>query len=336
MRWLTEVIGGVLPLVVLGTIIWVIVRTARRHRGTDPEEVDQAATIRRLFVYGLLFTTLMMSASGAVLVLQELLDSNSDRVRDRSALAFGLALVIVAAPTYSALLHHVRGRLRHDATRHEGRSFAWAGYLNLSLIVSLIATVVTTHEMFETLFGVSDFEVETVAPVAVWGVVWATHWFWLKAQFGLPGDVHLAAGSLTGLITLSVGLWGLVFAGGEAVYSSLVKEVPRGHPEPGLVGPVIATLIGAAAWTFHWLSQYQRSERTNVWHVYVVLVGGLGGLVTAIGAAATSGYCLLVWFVGDPSSSLPSRHFEDLTGAGATLLVGVVVWQYHRYAIQQQ
>lgn len=334
--WLAEVFGMVLPLAILGLIVWAIVRVVGQRNDTGAD-VDHAASVRRLFVYGLLFATLMMSAGGVVLVVQELVGTSPDRGDDRSALALGLAFLIVAGPTYVALLRHVRQRLEGDTEAgDERRSFAWLAYLNLSLIVSLIVTVVTAQQMLESVFGVDDFEVDSIAPVIVWAAVWAVHWFRLKAEFGLPGDAHLAAGSLTGLITSSIGIWGLLFAAGDKIYSELVEQVPRFHREAELGSPAITASIGLAVWAFHWLGHYRQSERTPLWHVYVVLVGGLGGLVTALGAAATAGYWTLVWFVGDASAPLPSLHFEDLPAAMATLFIGAAVWQYHRFVLQRQ
>ena len=40
-----------------------------------------------------------------------------------------------------------------------------------------------------------DPRARTIVAAVVGGVVWVVHWFWLKATFGIPGEVHLAAGS---------------------------------------------------------------------------------------------------------------------------------------------
>jgi hypothetical protein len=331
-----EWVGAVIPnLVFLGLIVWAIVRAVGRRR-EERADVDQAASVRRLFVYGLLFVTLTLSAAGAALVLQELAGTAWDEADDdRSALALGLSLVIVAGPAYGLLLRHGRRRLEEEAS--ERRFLGWAAYLNLSLLVSLIVTTVTAQQLFEGVTGVDDFEVASIAPVVVWGAVWALHWFWLKAAYGLPGDVHLAGGSLTGLVMAVIGVGGLVFVVGNEVYTRVVERVPDGHYEPELASWVIASSIGAVVWSWHWLGGYLRAERSALWHVYVVLIGALGGLVAVVGSAATIAYWTLVWFLGDPSETLSSMHFEYVPAAGAaTFVVGAVAWQYHRYVLQRR
>ncbi len=328
MEWLGLVGGIISQLLFYGVIVWIIVRVVRGRREGAPG--DQAVSAWRLFLYGLLFATLMLAASGVVSSLQELLGS-SDR-RDDDRLAFGLALAIVAGPAYGLLLRHARHRLAERTD--ERASFAWAAYLNLSLLVSLVVTIVSAQVLLTGLIGVEDLEGTSLVPVVVWAAVWAAHWFWLGGAYGLPGDAHLVAGSVTGLVTATIGVGGLVHAVGDEIYAALVDVVPAGHvdPEPGRW--LIAAMLGALVWWWHWLARYLRAERTPFWHVYVVVIGALGGLVAAIGAAATIGYQWLVWLVGDPSAASASEHFEHVPAvATAVLVVGVASWQYHRWAL---
>lgn len=330
MEWLS-VVGGILSqLLFYGVIVWVIVRLVRGRRDDAPG--DQAVSIRRLFVYGLMFATLVLTAVGTVLATQELLGS-SERIRDdRSALAFGLALVLVAGPAYGLLLRHVRRQL--GATPDERFSFGWAAYLNVALLTSLIATVVTAQQLLEGVVGVEEFERTDVVPVVVWSAVWVMHWCWLKAKFGLPGDVHLAAGSVTGLITLSIGIGGLVYATGDQVYTWLVDPLPVGHEDPVLGRWLIAALLGGLVWSWFWLARFRRADRTALWYVDVVVLGALGGLIATIGAAATIGYRTLVWFLGQPTEALAGEHFEYvLPAATAVLVVGASSWHYHRWVL---
>jgi hypothetical protein len=327
-----SVVGGIVSqLLFYGVIVWLIVRVVRGRR--DVERGDQAVSVRRLFVYGLMFATLALTAIGAVVAAQELLGPSGDTDGDRSALAFGLALVIVAGPTYGVLLRHTRRQLR--ASARESSSFGWAAYLNLSLVVSMVVTIVTAQQLLEGIAGVEEFEAASVVPVFVWGAVWAMHWFWLKAAHGLPGDAHLAAGSLAGLITLAIGIGGLVYVAGDEIYIALIDSVPAGHDDAVLGRWLITTLLGMLVWSWHWMAHYRRAVRTPLWHVYVVVIGALGGLIATIGSAATIGYWTLVWFLGEPRAPLSSEHFEYVAAAAtAVFVVGVATWQYHRWVLQ--
>jgi hypothetical protein len=331
---LLPLFGGVIQLGVLGLIVWAVVQAVGRSgTNNEDEREDGAVSIRRLFVYGLLFATLVLAATGAVLALEEVL--TSDRAGDdRSRLALGLALLIVAAPTYGLLLRHARHRLAAAAS--EARSFSWAAYLNLSLLVSLIIVTVSSQQLLQEVTGVDSFEAKSAAPAVVWGAVWAAHWFWLRAVHGVPGDLHLATGSLTGLVTLVIGAGGLAFAVGDEIYVGVVERVPEGHADPDIRSWIIATILGGAIWGWHWLARYRTAERTPSWHVYVVLIGALGGLVAAVASAATIGYGTLVWFVGDPRDTLSSGHFEFVPVAAAVLVVGAAVWWYHQLVLRRR
>lgn len=331
MEWLQ--VAGFLVWNVLfyGVIVWVIVRLVRGRRAG--ERGDHATSVRRLFVYGLMFATLMLAAAGTTTVLQEVLAPTDDEDARSSALALGLALVIVAGPAYALLLRFAGRRLRES--QDERRSFGWVAYLDLSLLVSLIVTIVATQILFEGVVGARAFEAGAIVPVVVWGGVWAMHWFWMRAAYGLPGDLHLAAGSVTGLITLAIGVGGIVYTAGDAVYTSVVEELPTGHEAPELGRWLIAAALGAAVWSWHWLARYRHAERSDLWHTHVVVVGALGGLLASIAAAAVTGYWTLVWFVGDATDTAARDHFEYVIAAAVAVgVVGATCWQYHRWVLQ--
>lgn len=333
MEWLGWILNTLVNIAILALIVWAIVR-AMGGRRAPGQPVDHATSVRRLFLYGLLLVTLLLTATGAVLVFQELLGTAPGATEgERAPLALGLAFVIVAAPAYGFLLRHARRRL-HDP--EERRSLAWAAYLNLSLLVSLIVTIVAAQQLLEEITGVDHRRAASVVPLVVWGAVWAAHWFWLKAVHGLPGDVHLAAGSLAGLVMGAIGAGGLTFVVGDEVYAGLVEQVPAGHHEPDPRSWAIAAGIGAAVWSWHWLARYLHAERTALWHVLVVLIGALGGLIAALAAAATMAYWTITWFLGDPPEALSSEHFELVPVAAAVLVVGAGSWQYHRAVLQRR
>jgi len=190
MEVLFGILGTLANLAVFGAIAWAIVRLLGHRRDGDEEaEVDRATSVRRLFVYGLLLVTLILSAVGLTMVGRMLLTSSwSDE--ERTQFALGLAFTLVAGPAYVFLSRFARGRLRDD--EGERASLAWAGYLNTALASSLIVAIVMVHEFLSGVFGVDEFEWRGIAPVIVWTAVWAMHWFWLRPTYGLPGDLHLA------------------------------------------------------------------------------------------------------------------------------------------------
>jgi hypothetical protein len=332
MEVLIPILGIAMQLAFFGAIAWVIIRLVghRRDAGEEPE-VDRATSVRRLFVYGLMLVTLILGAVGATMIGLTLLTSGwSDD--ERTAFSLGLAFMLVAGPAYVFLLRFARGRLRDDDG--ERTSVAWAAYLNTALASSLIVSVVMANNFLEGVFGVDDFEWSHIAPVIVWAAVWAMHWFWLRPAHGLPGDLHLAVGSLTGLVTMTIGVGGVAYVAGDEIYASVVERLPAGHESPELATWLIAAGVGAVVWAWHWLGCYLRAERTSLWHVYVLLIGTLGGLVAAIASGATITYWTAVWYLGNPKMDLPSEHFEYVPVAVGFLVAGMAAWFYHRTVLQ--
>ena len=324
-------LGGLLQLALFGLIIWAIARAAGSRRQDDRDEGDRATSVRRLFTYGLLFATLMMTAIGAVEVIRALV-GDTGTADESSVLALGLSLLLVGGCAFGLLLRHVHHRLTD--VPGESRSFCWAAYVDLVLLVALIVVVVTTEELMEGVVGLGDFETATIAPVAVWGLVWTTHWFWLRKRYGVPGDLDLASGSLVGLTTLAIGVGGLVTVVGDRIYRWIVEQAPSGYDEPAARRWLIITAIGFAVWSWYWVREYMRHDRTTLWHVHVVLLGSLGGLVAALAATATAAYWLLVWFAGDRAGALPSEHFDIAPVTAGVVVAGVLTWRYHRHVLQ--
>ena len=124
---LAPILGTVMQLALFGVIVWAVVRLlGQRREDGEGAEVDRATSVRRVFVYGLMLVTLILTAVGATMIGQTLLTTGwSDG--ERTALALGLAFTLVAGPVYTLLLRFACGRLRDDVG--ERTSLAWAAYL---------------------------------------------------------------------------------------------------------------------------------------------------------------------------------------------------------------
>lgn len=328
---LGAIVGLLIQLAFFGLIAWAIVRLLGLRGHDDEADADRSTSVRRLFLYGIMFVTLILSAIGATMIGRTILTSGWSG-DERSALALGLSLALVAGPAYGFLLRFARGRLRADGS--ERTSMAWVGYLNAALATSLIVAAVMIDRFLAGAFGVDDFEWRSIAPAVVWVAVWSLHWFWLRPVHGLPGDLHLAVGSVTGLVTLLIGVGGLADVVGDRVFTSVVERPPAGYESPDVVASLIAVGIGAALWGWHWLRFFWKAERTSLWHGYTLLIGTLGGLAVSVVSGATIAYWTAVWLLGDPRMRLPSEHFEHVPVTVGFLVAGMAAWQYHRVVLQ--
>jgi Domain of unknown function (DUF5671) len=90
----------------------------------------------------------------------------------------------------------------------------------------------------------------------------------------------------------------------------------------------VGATLGALVWWYHWLRHAITARRDTPWHLYVLLVGVLGGLLAATVSAGVTLYALLEWVIGDPGTTA-AIHFAATPRAVAVTAVGIWVWRYH-------
>jgi hypothetical protein len=320
-----QIFSSFLPLAFLGGVAWLIYRAATGERqGVE----DPAVSVRRVIVYGLLFVTLMLATVGLV----ELARALSNNTRSNSDLAQALALAIVGVPAFMGFLFLSDRKLKQSSDERDAAS--WTVYLNLALLVTLIAATVQLHTFADRALGqdAGSERFDTAALMAglVWSAAWAFHWFGLRRRHGILGDFHLAIGTITGLITLAVGLAGVMYVGAYELYTSITDDpsISRGGPR---IGSWAATaLVGGGIWTWYWVANFRAAERTETWHITVVPIGSLAGFVAAVAMTATQLRTVAVWYFGDPIETAAARHFNLLPATSAVLAIGLGSWLYHR------
>ncbi|MDW3180227.1 MAG: DUF5671 domain-containing protein [Acidimicrobiia bacterium] len=321
-----DLMTGFIPLIVIGVLAFGIVRLVRRAQGDHP--VDAAALTRQAVLYGLLYVTMILTASGAVWAFGEL-TSTAVR-RDNRELAEALALVTLGLPVFTALLTLADHRLRRDEEERTG--LAWSTYLTIASITALIGTMVGAYEIISSLIDTrprAEFEGKSVITTIIWGAFFATHWMFLRLRHGIRGDLHLAIASLVGLVPLAIGQAGLLAVTTDRLYDEVLDrpiEQLRSQSAPWAA----LFIVGCAVWISVWLRQYESAPRTEPWYVLVLPIGALAGFVATLGAASRFGYLLLVWIAGDADGVVASDHFDStpqLVGIGVT---GFIAWFYHR------
>ncbi len=321
-----DVLSGFIPLVVMGLLTLGVVRLARRASSDHP--VGAAALTRQVVLYGLLYITMILTATGIIWAYGEL--TTSAIRRDNRELAEALALLALGLPIFTALLGIVDRRLRRD--KQERESFAWSAYLTAASITTLIGTMVGAYQVISSLIDTrpdADFDVQSVITTLIWGAFFAIHWVGLRLRHGIRGDLHLATASLVGLVPLAIGQAGLL-----AVLADRLYNEAFGRPVEQLrdqSAPWAALfIIGCAVWIGIWLRQYESAPQTEAWYVLVLPVGALAGFVAILGATARLAYLVLVWLAGDADGASAGDHFDtgpQLVGIGVT---GLIAWLYHR------
>lgn len=325
---------GLIPLLVIGAIVAGIVAVVRHRREEGSSEAGDFE-LRRVFLYGLLFLALVLTAIGATGLLELVLpDSGVVAGDETAALARNLAFVIVAGPAYGLLWWGIRRRESADA---DLRSFSWAAYVGLAQLTALVVTLTAGAELLVALFPIDDGGGSALAPLVVWGAVWAWHWWLFRSDSLRPTmgrSLIPLAGSAIGLATGAVSLGALLSGLFGSAYDSLVAETVAGAPGAGALWEALAWLLPATGvWAWYWLAHGVRLERDRLWHGYTLLLGVLAPIIAVLGSGGTVLALVLVWLLGDPSPAEAAAWFDPVPAALATVLVGGVVWAYHRLVL---
>ena len=319
------ILSPLLELLILGAIIYVIVR-AVRGRSRDPLRPADGDIARRLFLYGMVFAALIVASIGLTGLLERALTAADARSDD--GLAATIALSVVGLPVYVALARYTWRRL--SASVREREAVGWTLYLSGALVTSLAVTAGGLIGLISRALDGTGYDGALLAMVIVWGSVWVAHWYvWLTMRPVNGADVQLIIGSGIGLTLLASGLgFALAEAGQLAFDAAADTAVGRGNGDE-LITAGVAAAVGAAVWVWHWVVHSVRLERTVLWLAYVLLYGVLGGLIATLVGAGRSLFLVLEWLYGDPSATSAIDHYRGVSPALAASIAGVLVWRYH-------
>ena len=318
-------LGSLLPLVVVGAIVYGLVSAARRRSSDSTGPTQNASPVRRLFVYGMTFAALVVAGIGLTGLIGRILTTAA--ARPDTDLAESLALAVVGVPVFLGLARWLWRT--HVTEPAEARSLAWALYINGALLVGVGVVIGSAFTLADNLIN-GDAAGEAIAGLIVWSGIWAAHWqAWRRFPPTLVPRAHLWVASAAGL-SIAAGAVGYLIA--EAL-SRLINDAAAAATSDELRMAIAALVIGAAVWSWHWLGNGLRSVRDGGWHTYVLIIGVLLSLVVGISGAAFMLYLVLQWFVGDPGSATAAEHFADAAPAIAAAVVGFGVWWYHRSVI---
>ncbi len=308
---------------------WMVLRMAR---SPDEGDRDPATMVRRLFLYGLLYAAVVLVAQGVIESSREILEAEQ---RSNTALARALSFLIVGLPVTALLGRYVDRRLA--ASSGERRALAWTVYLNAVLATALLGFVLEGHATLHGAFATSavdrEFEPSHLVAAVVWGGLWVTHWFGLKRRHGAIGDLHLAIGTIVGLVPLAVGFGGITRIGAEEIYDAATNDPETARTEPTFAYLLALFVVGAVVWAWYWLGNYRKAQRTDVWYVTVVPVGALAGFVATIVGLTMAINTVAVWYVGEPDTATAVRHFDSLPVLAGLVVAGLVCWLYHRWEL---
>ena len=338
-------ISAFLNFALLAAIVFGIAKAIGALRRTDtgfePDEpTDVREAVARLFRLGLLAATLVLTAEGIAGLVGEAIPRSGTLSRDPAELARALAFTVVGVPAALGLAAWTRRKLAPaDANADaELRSGGWGLYLFATLTVSLLVALAAWHSVAAWAVAADDLDGDAVGRALSWTALWALHWPLARrrsAALGVPAgraEPYLLAGSAIGLVSLALGT-GLAAARAlDGVYEDRYFDVlvsGTGVRDRVAEQAVLAAL-GGATWVWYWVRHARNDGPNPRWHAYVLLLGVLGGLATAVVGGARLAHAVGLWIFGRPDASTAAAHFSSVPGAAVTLVVGAALWWYHR------
>ena len=336
----SEALSSLLPLLIIGLVIYAII--VWRQRAGGPEASDPSiGAIRRVYLYGASFVTLMMAANGIMIVLQFVLAATFETdVVSRSSvpLAIGGSLTVVGLPLWGLHWLFIRRYVRDIPV--ERRSLLRKLYVYVVLGVALGIFIAAANGLLQWAFGAKSFSGFHWAGVIVWAAVWAFHWRMESAEGQSTPEtlavrrLYLYFVALATLVMASIGLGRVVHVILVEGYEALVSLPVLLPTESGLWRPAMRealalALVAVPVWAYHWLHAARGDFGSTLRWVYLYGFAVLGGAVTVMVATGIIINGTLTWLLGISTEETAGSHFRFLPGATVTLSVGVGLWGYH-------
>ena len=330
------------PLLIIGLIVWGIVSAVRRPGATAGE--PGIGSVRRLFFYGLAFIALMLATLGLTLIVGRLIGLVFlDEIARRGSgqFAFGIAATVVGFPVWALLWRAAQRSIDRYAAERGTLGRKVYVYLVLFVAAAVVATNLT-RAIDSALEGSAE-ALAGIAPVLVWSGLWFVHWRWETAE-GQPTGVARSTRRLYAYLTSTYGLV-LLAVGAGLLLASLLGTAydrlfggPLIGPGPGvwseqLRGAIASVLVGALWWWFHWHRVSADDADSLLRQIVIYIVAIFGGVVTVIGATAVALFTTFVWVLDRPALTGAAVHFDGLPAALVTALVAGGVWGYHRAVV---
>lgn len=327
------ILSSLVPLLIMGGIVFLIVKAVSKRGSTTGEGVG--VTIRRFFQYGVMLAMLVLAAIGVSGIINAATSASNRITTANSETALFIAFVFVALPVFAGLVLYTSRRLRVDP--REQASAGWAIYLTVALIGSLV-TVMSLAGAFLSEFLDDATANRTVAIYALtWASVWAAHW-WVAQRWGYPKRLHahLIIGSAAGMVTTFVGVAVGTAAVGRQIYDHLFQtSIVDSGIEP-LGASLVIVVVGVPVWWWYWFRYGRSLDRGGLWLTYVLLLGVLSGAIAFISGTGVLLYGILEWMIGDPQAASAAAHFDFVPAAFGTMIAGGAIWWYHGTLVGHQ
>lgn len=310
MGWATFSVVGLLLIIVVAVMVF-----ARRGPGTRSESTGDGDDI---LTYLLLAVAVGVTAFQLMALAQAAFPGTQVIAGQQTRVATALASLVVAVPI--AIVLWRRQRPRRDL---HPNSSGWTLYLTLIELVFMTTFAITLVGTLTWWFGDGDRTHVTDLVVLVALLVFHE----LAVRATPPGsdarDLPRVVGSAIGLVTLAIGIGGLLTWGLESLYELATPATSLGTEWPM---PLAMTITGGLIWWFRWLQRWT-TETTAIRSAWTYLVATFS-LSTALATVAVVAADVVIYLT--VTSGPAWRHFTSLPAMLAVILTALAVWWHHR------
>jgi len=320
------IFGSFIPLLILGGIVFGVVKFTSKH---DKETGEGAGVaIRRFFQYGVMLAMLVLTTFGVAGLIDAVASAGSRITVDATGTALSIAFVFVGLPVFVGLGIYTAHRLKVDP--REQHSAGWAIYLTIVLFGSLVTVMSLAGAFLAELLDDGDVDTTIGIYTVVWAAVWVGHW-WAAQNKGDPQRLQAQTllGSGAGLFAVFFGIAGGATAVLTQIYDRIFQTTIVDAGIEPLAAPFIILVVGIPVWWWYWFRHGRHLSRGGLWLTYVLLLGVLGGAVAVVIGAGFVVFGVLEWFLGDPGTTSPASHFDFLPVAIGFMTAGSASWLYH-------
>jgi hypothetical protein len=341
-----EFLGVLIPLAILTAILFAIGAAISRSRRNRSAGSTPGIGARHVFYYLFSFAALMVSASGASVLLGYIVDSLHGGPfvsPSENQLALGLALALVGTPAWLFTWRRILKTTAADPLqrRSQGRGL----YIYVVEAVSLGFLVAGLTSLINVFLGGDSLKGTHIAWPVAWGLIWSYHW-WVESNLSASERaatpfraIYIYIASAIFLVMLLSGLGIVMQRLLDRAYTSLFVDdllVTSALWGSAMKTSLAVAIVGGLYWWWYWFRASQSDASTSARQVYIHIFGILSGVVTFVVSASIMIVTVLQWLMSTPSISPAGEHFRVLTGVIPSITASGLLWSYHASLLQRE
>ena len=298
--------------------------------------------LQRLYFYLVSFVTLIMVGSGSTIliqfVLQELfaeniMSSSTDKV------ALGTALMVVGIPLWIIHWRLIHQQIQKSSWALSSQIRKIYKFLVLSVAISILAH--SSTGIIQFLLNVKDSSWYQVATLLPFTLIWIYHWR-INDQTSnshkkqIIRDIYIYFTSLIGLILAANGVGAILHHIFEYAYQAITNVMIIVEPQNRIFSDSVRdnlsiAVTGIVLWGLHWLVLDNRKHVSRLKSAYLYGWAILGGGVTSLVGILMLVFTCLAFIFGVQNES---NDIGPVPGGLTLLIIGVILFGYHRYIIR--